>query len=323
MLSSIFKNNAILKTRALDGDFLKSLSSGELKYLLAEIKRDNELCLCFRGTYVNVYYKGGSLFKIQRNSGYCKIIFDFNYARYTKDFTQRLGALQELGFRYFISKDAKHRKIICKYPQENKAGAYFWQESIRLLKGLIDDFSDMEKTDNLFSSNTKRKKKDNLEKQRQQEIMLANSMLDGEYFIYDMEYDQPRNSSKEEKSGRFDMLALRRVTSGCYSLVFIELKSTKEACKGVSGIGKHYNDLKKYISIENIINTRREDAKAICKQYFNLGLIRMGEIIIDKEEILFVFTDEAIKYAQEIKNPLEKCILSSEDLRLKFNNGIL
>jgi hypothetical protein len=319
------KNDAMLKTRALDEDFLKSLLSGELKDMVDKIKGDNTLCLCFRRQYVNVYYKGDSLLKIRRFAQSYNLIFNFNHARYTKEHQQRLRVLEGLGFKYPKGgRDRTNRQLTCKYPQDNKANTLFWQESIRVLKSLVDDFLDTQKKYDWFKLHRKEKKNSwHLEKQRQQEIMMTNNTLSGEYFIYDMEYDQPRNSSKEKKSGRFDMLALRRMGNGCFNLVFIELKSTRNSCDGKSGIEKHCDDLNRYIENETLMETRKNEAYEICCQYERLGFVEQENIKVEEKEVLFVFTDEAVNYAQKISDPFKKCILSSENLRLKFNKGIL
>ena len=313
--------NAENKKRCLEKIFIDDLLSGSLKDLLVIIKTDPTLQLCFRGQYASVYYKGDSLFKIVPGHKFYKIHFDFNHSRYTSNFEELKGGLEKLGYKYSQGKgdDKKRsRKIDCKYPPErtNSDLATFWSESIKILKLLIEDFLDLNKKQDFLKKEPKKGKSCHLERQRQQEIMHGNNSLGEGYFIYDIEYDQPRNSNEEPKSGRFDMLALRRVSKGCYNLVFVELKSTTSACEGGSGIEKHYSDLKKYTGNNDIVNIRKTDAVEICKQYGLLGLVEQESIQVKDVEILFIFTDEAVNYANKIKNKEEKCILSSEDLKL-------
>jgi hypothetical protein len=52
-------------------------------------------------------------------------------------------------------------------------------------------------------------------------------------------------------------------------------------------------------------------------------LVKQERVQVKDIEILFVFTDKAIKHADEIKNKKEKCILSPKDLKLKYNKGAL
>lgn len=316
---------AEFKKRHLDNVFFDSLS-GDLKNLLDLIKKDDTLRLCFRGQYASVYYRGDSLYKIEPLTNCYKISFDFNHSRYTSNVDDQLGKLEALGYEYSEGKgekEKKSRKVVCKYPPHNMKinSSVFWGESSKILKSLIDDFLDIEKKYDYFKKENKNGKGCHLERERQQDIMRVNNTLKGEYFIYDMEYDQPRNSFQEDKSGRFDMLALRRTSKGHYNLVFLELKSTTAACSGKSDIEKHDKDLKTYIGKGDIVKVRIDDALKICQHYISLGLVEKESVQVDGVEILFVFTDEARKCADKIKDTKKKCILLPWNLKLKYNKG--
>ena len=58
--------------RSISDEFQSELHSGTLKWVTDAVKdRTNNLILCFRDGYVNVYYKSHSLFKItQHQRGY-------------------------------------------------------------------------------------------------------------------------------------------------------------------------------------------------------------------------------------------------------------
>jgi hypothetical protein len=317
------KNKAELKKRHIDDLFLQSLKYGELKGLMDLIRRDKTLQLCFRGSYISVYYRGDSLFKIQQGSNNrYKIYFNFNHARYTKNFKEQLEKLEKLKYVYKVSGDdeKKQRRSVTCLCSTKLCSYRFWDDSSKIFKLLIDDFIDpsAEKRHDYFNKKDLKNKNPHLERQRQQAIMRVNNSLSKTtYFVYDMEYDQPRNSSEEVKSGRFDMLALRRINPEYYNLVFIELKSTKAACcNKKSNISKHYEDLIKYVNNKDLIEVRKDDAIQICKQYIELELVEKRSIRIKGVEILFVFTDEASQYAKEIKKDKEKCILDENSLIL-------
>lgn len=315
------------KRRCIQENFFESLLSGRLKGLLELIKKDDKLQLCFRGKYISVYYKGDSLFKIEPYNKYDKISFNFNHARYTPNAIEQRERLVSLGYNYSEGGEnggSIRREVACKYPPNNVevVSCDFWGDSSKVLKSLIDDFLDLEKVYDYFKKEKKNGKSCHLERQRQQDIMRENNSLDGEYFIYDIEYDQPRNSTDEAKSGRFDMLALRCISEGFYNLVFIELKSIVSACAGRSGIKKHYSDLKAYIKKGRLIDARKSDAIKICEYYGLLGLVKQKRIQIKGEEILFVFTDDAIEYADRVGDTKEKCILLSNNLKLKYNKEL-
>lgn len=318
------KPRAEARERRLSPAFMTDLSEGKLKGLVETIKKDADLLMCFRGglkaEYVNVYYRGHSLFKISVSSRGYVVEFDFNHARYTKDWQGALNALQPIGYR--LNSDGELQKykdqadggvrsprnVLHRSIARDPLPQDFWQSSSLALKRLVDDFFDPDKTkcrdyfkDYSGKQQSNKTKQQLLEKVRQQQIMKANQSLSGPYFIYDMEYAQARNSKDEKVGGRFDMLALRRMADDLYRLVFVELKSTKSACVGKSGIREHESDLSAYTKSAEYLEVRRKDAIGICEDYAALFLDGASVITIDdKLEILFIFTDEAKPFASEV-----------------------
>ena len=66
--------------RAISKDFLDDLLTGELKPLLDMVHIDDTLDLELRGKCINIYYRGGSLFRItEKVSRTYEIFFDLNY----------------------------------------------------------------------------------------------------------------------------------------------------------------------------------------------------------------------------------------------------
>lgn len=70
------------KHRRINNNFYKALKTGKLKKLLDCVLEDDFLCLELRGNAVNIYYRGGSLFKINDKNDKYNITFD---TRYYKD----------------------------------------------------------------------------------------------------------------------------------------------------------------------------------------------------------------------------------------------
>ena len=68
-----------MKQRQLDETFMEALKSGVLKSLLIAVQEDDTLCMELRGDSVNIYYRGGSLFKISQKDGNYILSFDTNY----------------------------------------------------------------------------------------------------------------------------------------------------------------------------------------------------------------------------------------------------
>lgn len=68
-----------MKERTLTNTLFSALSEGVLKPLLDAVKMDDTLDLEFRGSSVNIYYRGGSLFKISESRGNFAIFFEKKY----------------------------------------------------------------------------------------------------------------------------------------------------------------------------------------------------------------------------------------------------
>lgn len=70
-----------LHMRALNDSFLNAfLVGGKLFPLLDLVRKDHTLCMELRGEYVEIYYRGGLLYKIDDNEyGNYKIYYNENY----------------------------------------------------------------------------------------------------------------------------------------------------------------------------------------------------------------------------------------------------
>ena len=67
--------------RSLDQRFVADLKDGLLAPLRRAVIADSSLCMELRGTYVNIYYRGGNLMRItQLLKGY-EFFFDSKYSR--------------------------------------------------------------------------------------------------------------------------------------------------------------------------------------------------------------------------------------------------
>ena len=298
--------------RAIDEVFVGDLKDGLLCGLTKLVKESEKLIMCFRGTYINVYYRGRNVFKISKKQKYAyKIEFDFNYSKKSED--NHENKLIEMGF--VLSKGNCLTKNI--YGNE-KLSFEFWEETAFIFIQFIDEF--LEKHEG-------HKKLSISEKERQQEIFAEN--MNKSFFVFDMEYDQARKQNKDiddgkgvRKSGRFDMLALRKnIDNNKYMLNFIELKSKKDACdKGSSDIVKHCDDLVNYKSNVDLMNSRRKDAIKMVQVYSRLGLMDEDfdtNIEIDGEvEIVFIFTDEAKEWYllnKDTKVPKHRAVEKEKD----------
>lgn len=65
--------------RGLLPKFITDLKGLKLKDFLIRVKEDDTLCLEIRENYINIYYRGGNLFRIEPWGNEYKVLFDLNY----------------------------------------------------------------------------------------------------------------------------------------------------------------------------------------------------------------------------------------------------
>jgi len=164
-------------TKKLSTRFENDLEKGTLSPIFERVRKDDTLDLEIRKGYINIYYRGGSIAKIEENAGGYISSFDKNYIAKT-----RLAALRgKAVLRIFHSSHAD-----------------IWVENIPTLKNEMD----------LFLT-----KKPKLEREIQQHITRINNRSpisnETDYFITDIEYSVKIKKKEKEKNARFDMVALR------------------------------------------------------------------------------------------------------------------
>jgi hypothetical protein len=219
--------------RKLSQDFKNDLTGGQLKGFLDAVIDDTTLSLGIRDEYVNIYYRGGSLFKItpDKNGSYC-ICFDKKYMKPTNKFSLEVhyDSLQE------------------------------WLNNLPFIKSQMD----------YYYAHIR----DLFEKDIQQRIERENNRSpvsnDTDYFVTDIEY--------EEKSGRFDIIALKLPSTAQdhknpkASLAIIEVKQGEEALRGTSGLKKHFDDITD--CFRNNSDSMLEEAIYIFNLKNELGLVK-------------------------------------------------
>ncbi len=67
--------------RKLDNEFITDLLTGCLANLLNYVKQDNSLDLEIRDNYLNIYYLGGSILRVNKNDHSYSFVFDYNYLK--------------------------------------------------------------------------------------------------------------------------------------------------------------------------------------------------------------------------------------------------
>ena len=70
-----------MKQRQISSDMMKAFKEGELFPLLEAVQNDDTLDMELRGSSVNIYYRGGSVFKIVENNRKYILSFDTEYCK--------------------------------------------------------------------------------------------------------------------------------------------------------------------------------------------------------------------------------------------------
>ena len=254
--------------RAISQDFLDDLKTGKLSSLLERVLADDTLDLELRGKCINIYYRGGSLFRItEKVSRTYEIFFDLNYCK-----TEAWG---KTGIT-----------VICNPTIEQAV------KDIPYYKQAMDIYLG---------------KSHKYEREFQQVLVRENNChgiisRSTDYYIIDIEYAD----SNENRKSRFDIVALkweskssaRRNPEKC-SIALMELKYGDGALNNESGIKEHLNDLKSFMSIEKEkLDDFKKDIETVFKQKCQLGLVdglqeKQYEVSISFEnpEVIFLFAD--------------------------------
>lgn len=233
--------------KALSDSFLNDLKStdGLLRPIVERVRHDHTLMLAIRDNYINIYYRGGNLLRIQEQAANSYgAFFD---TKYNKDGR----SLPDV------------RCTIRRLDDTNT-----WIKSFPQLKEIMDLY---------FSDNNKP------EREFQQLVVRENNFSsisnESEYFIADIEF---ADSNADSKIGaRFDMLAIRWLAShrkngsNCRPAL-IEMKYGDKALDGNSGLIKHLQDIDTFISNRDHYAKLLSSMEAKFNQLDALELLRFN-----------------------------------------------
>lgn len=225
--------------RGISEEFINDLKFGMLQPVLSLVLRDDTLCLEIREGYVNLYYRGGSMLRIdQKPTGY-SLAFDPRYC--------------------------EHKSWRSTYAADQILRAKAVPEYIDLIPYIKEEMNWY------FHEHPK------LEREIQQQILRENNRGvlagDTDYYIADLEYADRKNGS------RFDMLAIKwpstsqtRKNRAGLSMSFIEVKYGDNALTGAAGLIKHFEDLEAYLRNHSYQKLCAE-AQRMFNQKNELGLV--------------------------------------------------
>ncbi len=284
--------------RGLSEEFIKAFlkPNGSLHPILERLKVDDTLMLSIRENYVNIYYRGGNILRLNaKGQGAYTAFFDIK------------------GYNI-------HQFPLPVLPDtiKNQEDSSRWVEAFQILKGVMDIY---------FSHHKKP------EREFQQLLVRENNFSNvsnqSEYFIVDIEI------ADKNLGARIDALAVcwpvsKRKVPFNIRPAFIEMKYGDISLSGKSGIIKHLKDISNLIAdkgkYEKLIRTMEVQLNQLNK----LGLIkfkkasRFKEILVDnreKPEVIFVFANHnprSQKLISILKSPECESFGKSEKFDLRF-----
>lgn len=233
--------------RKLSSTFIRDLTTGFLQELLHLIQIDQTLCLCIRENYINIYYRGGNLFRLSEGKNSYTGTFDL---------------------KYFKSSPSWFTTALPSSHISNSADLQEWLQIFPLLKQTVDFY---------FGSVASKE-----EREFQQLILrdnnFGNQATSTDFFICDIEYSCP--------VGRFDMIgvqwsstsAARKKREG-HRLVFIEVKSGDKALTGKAGLHSHISDINTFLDTPKNVENLKKEMVSLFAQQHQLGLIKNTHVL--------------------------------------------
>lgn len=225
--------------RGLSKYFFQELKAGSLNQLLNYVLDDNTLDLEIRSDYINIYYRGGNILRVN-NNGNSGFLFHFEEKYLTNH--PFLVPLKLNNFK--ISLD--------------------WNNFFPLAKQAMDYY---------FTKDTKQEREfQQLVVRENNNSSIANAT---DYFIIDIEYDNHTNARFDLIAVEWPSVASHRKLSNGFKpkLVVIEMKYGDGSFKGSAGIHKHINDFNSFKSNPAQISAFKDEMLGVFKQKRDLGLI--------------------------------------------------
>ena len=269
--------------RGLSDRFMGDLINGKLSPLLERIHMDSTFDLQIRDEYVNIYYRGGNLLKLESSSGIYIPHFDEKYCMGNEELIDQLCNVSEI---------------------QSQPEMIEWLNTFPLMKLIMDRY---------FSKHSSE------EREAQQLIVRDNNTgsisRSTDYYICDIEY--------ANQLGRFDLIVVRwpstgpcRIQKHGHRLAIIEAKFGDGSITGTSGIESHVNQVETFLGDRCRVQSLKTEMVRIFNQKHQLGLIN-GELELES------FSDEPpMLILALINHDPEKSKLRDEILKLQGNTNL-
>jgi hypothetical protein len=231
--------------RLLSSGFVDALKSGSLKSFLDYVLADDSLLMEIRKEYLNIYYRGGSLFRISPSGKDYTIFFDLNYC------------------------DKRRDEIACL----NNTDFDSWIENIPIIKAEMDSwFCGHQRLEREFQQLVAR------------ENNCSTVSQGTDYFITDIEYANSENHSKFDMLAVKWKSGSERRTGKKASLSFVEVKYGDHALRRVAGLRDHIKDLVSFLDNPARKRDILSEVTGLFNQKRSLGLLKDTKRDIDIQD---------------------------------------
>ena len=260
--------------RGLTDHFIDQLKSGLLLPMLGLAQLDCTLCLEIRGNYINIYYRGGNIIRIEGKQEVFQASFDRKYLDNDSTKVPDLpGVLNN--------------------PEAVKA----WIDTIPFLKHEMDIW---------FGLHPKNERE--FQQLMIRENNCGNSAKGTDYFICDVEYANDTGRF-DLIAVQWPSSSVHRKNNSNLRLAFIEMKCLDNALTGTSGLCKHVKDINTFLSKTENLENIKEEMKVIFNQKLDLGLINNQKSIEsfsdDKPEFILALINHDPE-SSILRNELER-----------------
>ena len=231
--------------------FVESLKNGNLRQMLQVINNDNDLDVQIRNDYINIYYRGGSIAKVQSESS---VEFDkYYFYLEMKNTPKNVIKLNPI----VVAELKLQRNLLIDKFKKHEYKDYFNQA-----KRVMDKW---------LKINPKP------ERMEQHQLSVENKYNKSDYTIIDLEYQVSTESEfactfiakgkAVHKNPRFDIIAINKEGKLCV----IELKKGTGALTNTSGLKEHWDCYQE--SIGRNPNPFMTEMRKLLEQKQAFGLI--------------------------------------------------
>lgn len=292
---------------------------GPLESIAKIVSEDDDLELCYRGNSkpenITIYMHNHIVLRIEKykRDDAFKLTVSINHIDEKIDMEKKRSIYDKFEFSSKFEDSYWWKKV----------SVMDYQEVLELIKEMKRAISKFFENTHSFLNNEKVERKNDFhieaEKVRQQELFTLLNNTENGYFIYDLEFARPYKDAKaaniakmEGVKNKPDFLALKFANRESSTLVLGEVKTMKGSCeKGSASMNEH---LRKMISVvkptaaddKKFLNNRKVEAVGLFNDYKDANLRGLEKdkdykIEIDQYEIMLIFTDETIRFAEDYK----------------------